>query len=69
MDYLAAMTRRSLSHAIHETLLIGEPYAHVMATRALVRDWRQGRLESRALLSLREKESKSRRIFASWTLM
>ena len=38
------MTRHTLSEAIHETLLIGEPYAHVMATRALVRDWRQGRL-------------------------
>ena len=38
------MTTPSLSQAIREVLLIDDPYAHVMATRALVRDWRQGRL-------------------------
>lgn len=34
----------SLSARIAEVLLIGEPQAHVMATRALVRDWRKGGL-------------------------
>ena len=33
-----------LSARIRAVLLIGEPQAHVMATRALVRDWRKGRI-------------------------
>ena len=33
-----------LSSRIRAVMLIGEPQAHVMATRALVRDWRKGRI-------------------------
>ena len=33
-----------LSTAIRDTLLTGDPYAKVMATRKLVRDWRSGSL-------------------------
>lgn len=38
------MKGMSLSGAICAVLAIDEPTRHVMATRALVRDWRQGRL-------------------------
>lgn len=33
-----------ISARIRDVLLIGEPHVHVMATRALVRDWRKGQL-------------------------
>lgn len=38
------MEPRSLAHAIRTVLAVDTPARHVMATRALVRDWRQGRL-------------------------
>ena len=38
------MAQADLSNAIRGALLTGEPRAKVMATRALVRDWRQGRI-------------------------
>ncbi|RKF22500.1 DUF455 family protein [Altericroceibacterium spongiae] len=37
---------KTLGNAIRKALLTGDPYAKVMATRKLVRDWRQGRLET-----------------------
>ncbi len=37
-------TLPSLSSVIRDALLTGDPRAKVMATRKLVRDWRQGRL-------------------------
>lgn len=38
------LVMNDLSGAIRAAMLTAEPYAKVMATRALVRDWRRGRL-------------------------